>query len=64
MRFFVLMASVTGLLAAPPVPRTMRVDYYHTGDSASEVFALDEVVVEGAWPGRLDRSIDDTNLGK
>src|SRR3974377_85308 len=64
MRSFVLMAWLTGLLAAPPIPRTMRVDYYHTGDAASEIFALDEVSSEGPWPGRLDRSIDDTNLGK
>ncbi len=26
--------------------------------------SLDGVVLEGPWPGRLDRAIDDTNLGK
>src|SRR5512133_797496 len=46
-------------------PRTMRVDYYHTGDSSHEVFSLDEVVLEPLpWPGNLDRNVDDTNLGK
>ena len=46
-------------------PRTMRVDYYHTGNSSSEVFSLDQVVVEPLpWPGNLSRAIDDTNLGK
>jgi hypothetical protein len=64
MRLFLIMASFVPLLAAAPVPRTMRVDYSHTGDSRSEVFSLDEAVIEGEWPGRLDRSIDDTNLGK
>lgn len=64
MRFLLLMASLTALLAAAPVPRTMRLDYYHTGDANSEIFSLDEVVTEGPWPGRLDRTIDDTNLGK
>ena len=45
-------------------PRTMRLDFFHTGDAAGEQFALDGVVLEGAWPGPLDRWIDDTNLGK
>jgi hypothetical protein len=41
----------------------MRVDYYHTGNSTEERFALDEAVIEGAWPGPLNHTIDDTNLG-
>ena len=46
-------------------PHTMRVDYYHTGDTSHEVFSLDQVVIEPLpWPGNLDRTIDDTNLGK
>ncbi|HEX6879507.1 MAG TPA: IgA Peptidase M64 [Terriglobales bacterium] len=50
-------------LAAPP--RTMRVDYYHTGNASHELFSLDEVVLEPLpWPGNPDRPIDDTNLGK
>lgn len=41
-------------LSAQPAPgrRTLRVDYFHTGGTAPEVFALDEVVIEPApWPG-------------
>ena len=53
------LASPTG-----PVPRTMRVDYYHTGNATEEIFSLDAVKLEGPWPGRLDRAIDNTNLGK
>ncbi len=54
------------LLAIPVLgqQRTLRLDYFHTGDAASEVFALDRLVLEGEWPGRPDRAIDDTNLGK
>jgi hypothetical protein len=44
--------------------RTMRVDYFHTGSASEERFSLDEIVLEGPWPGRLDRSIDDSNTGK
>ena len=52
------------LSAADAGPRTMRVDYFHTGNAAEERFSLDEIVLEGAWPGPLNRLIDDTNLGR
>ena len=62
------MISVIGLaalvLAAPAVPSTLRVDYVHAGGPAGEHFALEGVTREGPWPGRLDRALDDTNLGK
>ena len=46
-------------------PRTMRLDFYHTGTSTEEVFSLDRVVVEPmAWPGSPRRMVDDSNLGK
>src|SRR5215470_19538709 len=46
-------------------PRTMRLDYYHTGDGAHETFSLDRVVLEPlAWPGNPRKAIDETNLGK
>src|SRR5215207_6238424 len=46
-------------------PRTMRLDFYHTGTSAEEVFSLDRVVVEPlAWPGSPRRTVDESNLGK
>ncbi len=44
--------------------RTMRVDYFHTGDAKSETIALDRVVADGPWPGSRTRLIDDLNLGK
>jgi hypothetical protein len=50
---------------APQTPRTMRLDFYHTGNSSEEVFSLDRVVVEPLpWPGNPRRAVDDTNLGK
>ena len=46
-------------------PRTLRVDYYHTGTATEEVFSLDRVVLEPLpFPGNPARPIDDTNLGK
>ena len=46
-------------------PRTMRLDFYHTGNSAGEVFSLDRVVLEPLpWPGNPRHAVDDSNLGK
>jgi hypothetical protein len=51
--------------SAVAVPRTMRLDYYHTGNSKQEHFSVDRVVVEPLpWPGDLSKSIDGSNLGK
>ena len=60
---FVFLAAVAAA-AQVPGPRTLRLDYVHTGTATEEHFALDGVVLEGAWPGPLDRWIDETNLGK
>ena len=50
--------------AQAPAPRTLRLDYVHTGMATEEHFALDGVAIEGEWPGPLDRWIDESNLGK
>src|SRR5262245_50952611 len=61
---------VSGLLLlsgidALAAPRTMRVDYYHTGNAAQEIFSIDRVVIEPLeWPGNPGQPIDRTNLGK
>ena len=45
-------------------PRTLRVDYYHTGNSHEEWFSLDRVVLEPLeWPGNLNKSIDESQMG-
>ncbi|MGB2717030.1 MAG: IgA Peptidase M64 [Vicinamibacterales bacterium] len=46
-------------------PKTMRFDYYHSGNAKQEMFSVDRVVIEPLeWPGNLDKPIDRTNLGK
>jgi hypothetical protein len=66
MRISIILAILifaSSILAA--APNTMRVDYYHTGDAKSEIFSIDRVLIEPLpWPGNLNKSIDDTNLGK
>jgi hypothetical protein len=52
-------------VAAHAAPPTMRLDYYHTGNSAQELFSVDRIVIEPLpWPGDLTKTIDETNLGK
>lgn len=46
------------------LPKTMRVDYFHTGDIDEEILSLDRVVSDGPWAGSLSRLVDETNLGK
>ncbi|MDX1481102.1 MAG: M64 family metallopeptidase [Woeseiaceae bacterium] len=57
-----LLSACTATLAADA---TLRLDYYHTGDSLSEHFSLDRLVREPLpWPGNPDRPIDATFRGK
>ncbi|MBE3095953.1 MAG: IgA Peptidase M64 [Planctomycetes bacterium] len=44
-------------------PKTMRVDYFHTGSGGRETLALDRVVSDGPWSGSRTRLNDETNLG-
>jgi len=61
-----VISALVFLLAASAadVPRTLRLDYVHSGNAREERFALHGLALEGPWPGRLDRMIDDTNSGK
>jgi hypothetical protein len=55
---------MTHLLLAAAV-LTMRVDYYHTGNTSQEHFSLDRIVVEPLpWPGDPQKTIDITMRGK
>jgi hypothetical protein len=62
--FALACGSLTFAAQSPPALRTMRVDYFHTGGVAPEVFALDEVVLEpAAWPGPAGPAEDTLRLG-
>jgi IgA Peptidase M64/Peptidase M64 N-terminus len=61
--------GLIGLIGLAPAfaqaPRTLRLDFYHTGTATTEVFSLDRLVIEPTpWPGNPQRPIDDTNFGK
>lgn len=43
--------------------KTMRLDYFHTGNSEEEMFAVDKVLSDGAWAGSKKILIDKLELG-
>lgn len=46
-------------------PPTMRIDFYHSGNQGTEMFSLDQVVIEPlAWPGNMQWPIDRRLRGK
>ena len=57
------LSLATSLAAAPP--RTLRVDYLHTGTATAEQFSLDRTVQEPLpWSGPSSGNLDTSNLGK
>ncbi len=60
--FALALAVISSARAAEP---TLRLDYFHTGDAETEVFSVDELVIEPLpWAGNLDRPLDPVPLGK
>jgi len=62
----ILFCAASGL-AESPNPPAMRVDFYHSGNSTSQLFSLDRVVIEPLpWPGAMTEKarLDTTNLGR
>ena len=63
--FLPLVALLLAGLANAENPRTLRVDYYHSGNSETEMFSLDRVVLEPLqFSGNLGQRIDQTLRGK
>ena len=44
--------------------KTMRIDYYHTGDAIDELVTLDQIYEYGIWAGSRVHLIDEFNNGK
>jgi len=65
-KFFLRLLLVFSLCSAAfAAPRTLRLDYYHTGGGkVAESFSLDRVVLEPLpWSGNPSRPVDGLNLG-
>ena len=46
------------------VDKTLRLDYFHTGDSINDYYSLDELIEEPFWGGSRVNLIDKFNYGK
>ena len=45
------------------INKTMRIDYYHTGDAREEFITLDKIYEQGIWAGSIKNLIDCFNNG-
>jgi IgA Peptidase M64/Peptidase M64 N-terminus len=64
-RLLPALAMLSMASTAVAAARTLRVDYYHSGNATQELFSLDRVVVEPLeWPGQPEKTTDRSNLGK
>ena len=64
-RTLAVAVAVLTLPVAAEAARTLRVDYYHTGNAKQEMFSVDRVVDRAAGMARApQKAIDRTNLGK
>lgn len=43
--------------------KTMRFDFFHTGNSQTEYFAIDKIASDGPWSGSIKIMIDELELG-
>lgn len=43
--------------------KTMRLDYFHSGDADEEHFSVDRILNEGTWAGSKTKVLDDLKLG-
>jgi hypothetical protein len=60
-----LFATSWGAAPASASPATMRVDYVHSGNHETEMFSLDQVVIEALpWSGNMAQPHDKTSRGK
>jgi len=60
-----LLAALVPAAAFAAPARTMRLDYFHTGNASGETFSIDRVVREPLpWPGNPRQAFDESNLGK
>jgi hypothetical protein len=46
------------------IDKTMRIDYFHTGDAETEIVAVDQVYMYGIWAGSRVHLLDEYNIGR
>jgi hypothetical protein len=69
---FITILSLSGLVLAQPagnfdeyfIDRTMRLDYFHSGDAKKEFITLDQIYQQGVWAGSKKNLIDHFDNGR
>ena len=62
---YAVFCSILWMSAYAGTPGTMRVDYFHSGNNETEMFSLDQVVIEPLpWTGNMAQPYDKTSRGK
>ncbi|MBT8099595.1 MAG: peptidase M64, partial [Gammaproteobacteria bacterium] len=63
----ILIGSVLSMLltgcatAGAETPKTMRIDYVHSGNHETEMFSLDQLLIEPLpWTGNMRQPLDQT----
>ncbi|RJP62706.1 MAG: peptidase M64 [Ignavibacteriales bacterium] len=46
------------------IDKTMRIDYFHVGNSSEEIITVDKVFQQGIWAGSLNNLLDNFNNGR
>jgi len=46
------------------INKTLRIDYYHTGDKINDTYSIDELIEEPYWGGSKSNLIEPFNYGK
>ncbi len=72
LRFWLLLSAMSfSLLAQSPInfndyflDKSLRIEYYQTGDAKEEVISLDQLHQEDIWPGSLINLISPLNSGR
>jgi hypothetical protein len=64
-RFLAAALALAAGAAQAEAPATVRVDYTHSGNAASDQYAIERVLIEPLpWPGDLARNLDHTDRGQ
>jgi hypothetical protein len=69
---FVTIISLSGFLTVQPAidfddyfaDKTMRIDYYHAGDSKVEYITVDQIYQQGVWAGSKKNLVDQFDNGR
>ncbi len=46
------------------IDKTMRIDYFHVGNSSEEIITVDKIFQQGIWAGSLNNLLDNFNNGR